>query len=334
MKKNRYSKKSKKLSVRYLVIFIIFEVVFTASTVPLLIFYGPFQNVKKEIVGAAMTTLSHQFIAKIFLTDQQINNVLKDETVSTIYQNNVNDIQFTEGHGSGVELDKVKGKTFTGYMLVVKDPNKVKLGVAKQLGTRGERTSQIAKDNNAIAAINAGGFSDNQSSEKWTGTGANPIGIIISNGVTKCCDIKNQNTKSDIVGLTNKGVLIVGQHSINELKKDNVTQAISFGPALVVNGRPTIKSGDGGWGHSARTAIGQRRDKSILFLVIDGRQVSSYGATLRDIQDIMINEYGALNAANLDGGSSTTLYYNGEIINNPCNSLGERTVPTAFYALP
>ena len=91
-----------------------------------------------------------------------------------------------------------------------------------------------------------------------------------------------------------------------------------------------ITRGDGGWGVGPRTAIGQRKDGTVLFLVIDGRQPGySVGATLRDIQNIMYEE-GAVIAANLDGGSSSTLYYNGKVINKPADLLGERMIPTAF----
>jgi len=93
-----------------------------------------------------------------------------------------------------------------------------------------------------------------------------------------------------------------------------------------------IKKGDGGWGSTSRTAIGQRKDGTVIFLVIDGTFIRGLtGATLKDVQNIML-DYGAVNAANLDGGSSTTLYYKGKVINNPINPLGERMVPTIFYA--
>lgn len=114
------------------------------------------------------------------------------------------------------------------------------------------------------------------------------------------------------------------------MKEKDVVEGISFGPALIVNGEKMITRGDGGWGVGPRTAIGQRKDGTVLFLVIDGRQPGySVGATLRDIQNIMYEE-GAVIAANLDGGSSSTLYYNGKVINKPADLLGERMIPTAF----
>jgi exopolysaccharide biosynthesis protein len=116
------------------------------------------------------------------------------------------------------------------------------------------------------------------------------------------------------------------------MKNLGVTDAISFGPALIVNGKITVK-GDGGWGIAPRTAIGQKKDGSILMLVIDGRQVSSLGATIKDAAEVM-KQYGAYNATNLDGGSSSTMYYEDEVINNPCDPLGERSVPSIVYVKP
>ena len=72
-------------------------------------------------------------------------------------------------------------------------------------------------------------------------------------------------------------------------------------------------------------------DGAIILLVIDGRQVNSIGATLKEVQDILYDEYGAYNATNLDGGSSSTLFYNDEVINNPSDSLGERSIPSIVF---
>jgi len=100
-------------------------------------------------------------------------------------------------------------------------------------------------------------------------------------------------------------------------------------PPLVVNGKPMITRGDGGWGIQPRTAIGQRKDGTVLLLVIDGRQKSGLGATLKDVQELFI-KYDALNAVNLDGGSSATMCYKGAVANRPSDIMGERSIPTAF----
>lgn len=332
----RKPKHSKKTPIwKTIIVFLVFELIFTGVTAPLLIFYGPFQNVKKTVVGAAMTTLSHQFIAKFFLSDAEINKILGENSIDNLEQGDVTQLKFENNHDDSIEREEISdGKKFKGYILIVHDPTRVKVGYSKKLGVEGEMTSQIAKDNKAVAAINAGGFIDSSSGDsKWTGTGGKPVGIIMSNGKVLYNDINDPDSKNDVVAITKNGVLLVGAHSLNEMTSLGVTDAISFSPALVVDGKGTIKSGDGGWGIAPRTAIGQRKDGSILFLVIDGRQTSSLGATLKDVQNIML-QYGAINATNLDGGSSSTMYYDGDILNNPCDPLGERSVPSAFYVKP
>lgn len=333
MKNGKNVNKKKKFSWKILLLFIVFEFIFTGITSPFLVFYGPFNNVKKTIVGAAMTTLSHQYIAKLFLSDKQISDILSDDKVVTVEQDEPDTIQIDNKHDTNIERYDIDGKKFKGYMLVIHDSTRVKVGTSSKLGTAGQLTSQIAKDNNAVAAINGGGFTDQSSTDSnWTGTGGHPVGIIMSNGEVKYNDIGSDTQKVDVMAITKKGVLLVGPHSMSEMKSLGVTDAISFGPAIIVNGKETIK-GDGGWGIAPRTAIGQKKDGTILLLVIDGRQVSSVGATLKDVADVM-QQYGAYNATNLDGGSSSSMYYNGEVINNPCDPLGERSVPSIVYVAP
>ena len=108
----------------------------------------------------------------------------------------------------------------------------------------------------------------------------------------------------------------------------NVRDAVTFGPVLIVNGEPVAITGTGG-GLNPRTVIGQRGDGAVLLLVINGRTTSSLGASYEDCIRIML-QYGAINAANLDGGSSSVMVYNGEIINNIVSMRGDRTVPTAW----
>ncbi|MBV1821089.1 Exopolysaccharide biosynthesis protein [Clostridium cochlearium] len=331
VKNRKVRKKKKRFSFKIFACFLLFEFVFTAASAPFLIYYGPFKNLRKTLVGAAMSTLSHQYIATAFLSDKKIQEILQEDVVEVLEQgNSIKDLEFTNKHDKNIERYDIDGGKFKGYMLVIHDASRVKVGYSSKIPKSGELTSKIAKDNKAIAAINGGGFTDKNDDGNWTGTGGQPVGILMSNGEFIHNDIKDLDKKGDVMAITSKGVLLVGKYSLNEMKELDVKEAITFGPALVVNGQPTIKSGDGGWGIAPRTAIGQRKDGAILFLVVDGRQVRSIGATLKDVQDIML-EYGAYNATNLDGGSSTTMYYDGEVINNPCDPLGERSIPSVVY---
>lgn len=334
MGSNNKSRRKKSHKFRNFILYLIFGLVFTGVTAPLIIFHGPFNNVKKTIVDASMTTLSHQWIAKLFLSDAEIQKIRSEDKVNIVQQGSSNLMKFINSHDNSIErYDISNGIKFTGYVLIIKDPSRVKIGYSNKLGTQGELTSQIAQDNGAIAAINAGAFTDRSGNTLWAGTGGHPTGIIMSHGVIKYNDIKDSNKKTDITAITKDGNLLVGPHSLNDLKSLGATDAVSFGPALIVDGESTIKSGDGGWGLASRTAIGQRGDGAIILLAIDGRTTKSLGASLKDVENIMV-QYGAYNATNLDGGASTTMYYNGSVINNPSDALGERSVPSAFIVTP
>jgi exopolysaccharide biosynthesis protein len=330
-RKNKSSKKKKKNSkLKSFLYFLVFEMFFLSLTTPLLVFYGPFDNVKSSVTGVLWNSYTLRKIPKTFFSNEAIQKILGDGyAISNVNTEDIKLLEFGKNHSDKIDLFDVESSNFNGKMLVIQDPTRIKVGYSKQIPRAGETTSSIAKRNGAIAAINGGGFIDT----KWAGTGGAPLGFIISNGKYISGESNDKDTKKDTIAFTEDGMLIVGKHSQNDLKKYNVKEAISFGPPLIVNGKPTIKTGDGGWGISPRTVIGQKEDGSVLFLVIDGRSVKSYGATLKEAQDIMLKN-GAVNAANLDGGSSATMYYDGKVINTPSDALGERSVPSVFMVMP
>ncbi len=300
----------------------------------LLVFHGPFPTLRRFVVNTAMATYKHQFIARMFLSDAEISKIMNSGTSAKNLTQDMSGVTISNHGGSTVQEYKISGSQYKGYLLIISNPLKVHVGYSSKLGRQGETTSAIAEAHDAIAAINGGGFHDVSSGGGlWTGTGAYPTDFLMSGGKVVYRDSGFTDAKKvNVVALDSQGKLIVGTHSIAELGKLKVSDAFSFpnGPTLVVNGQAAF-SGDGGQGMNPRTAIGQRKDGSILFLALDGRRLNMLGATLHDIQKIML-DYGAYNATNLDGGSSTTMYYNGGVVNNPCDMLGERTVATAIYA--
>ena len=157
------------------------------------------------------------------------------------------------------------------------------------------------------------------------GTGGEPDGLVISEGRLKWGSL---GTTYGIIGIDNNNVLVVGDMTAQAALDRGVRDAVSFGPVLVVNGEAVEVNGSGS-GLNPRTAIGQREDGSILLVVIDGRQVNSLGASYSDVIELML-EYGAVNAANLDGGSSSLMYYNGEYINSCASMYGPRDLPTTI----
>lgn len=320
-----------RISLKRIIIYIVFELILTIIVMPLLIFYGPFTNVRDTLVSTAMTTFSHKYIATLFLPKSQIDEIMKRVSNIGTGSSNENQINFTNFHNNAIDVNDITSNRFEGKVILIHDPTRIQVGISSKLPKAGETTSQIAKNNNAIAAINAGGFIGYVNGA-WTGSGGIPAGIIIHNGKIIYNNAYSKDGLIDIVGFTSDGKLLVGRYSLDEIKSLNIKEAVSFRPAIIVDGKPMIPDGSsGGAGIAPRTAIGQKKDGTVIFLTIDGRDLSGLGATYKDVQNIML-DYGAFNASILDGGSSTTLYYKGKVINNPSNPLGERTVPTIFYA--
>ena len=225
----------------------------------------------------------------------------------------------------GIEVYSVRGGTYTGYMMVVLDPSRVTCGTSREKynGKAGLQLKDIAARYDAVAAINGGGFEDSGGA----GNGGTPIGLVISEG-------KLMHTGGDsgdfyaTVGFNQDNVMIISKMSAKEAQSKGIRDAITFGPRLIVNGEPASVKGQSS-GLNPRTAIGQRADGAVLMLVIDGRQSSSLGATYSDLIKVML-QYGAVNAINMDGGSSSLMYYKGEYLNSGVVLTGSRNMPTAF----
>ena len=301
--------------------FLLVTIIFFIVTSPLIVLFGPFTNLKRAVVGAIMRSRHPHYITWLF-NQEELTGILG--VVTQTQQQKVFD--FTIRKDSNLKIQKIESNRFVGYILEIPDPSRVQVATAADINEKGDTTSNIAKNNNAVAAINGGGFYD----PNGTGTGRLPYGFILHEGKYLLGEQVDFDEEVDFIGLTKKGNLIAGTYSKRELEELGAVEGLTFGPPLIINGEKVIKSGDGGWGISPRSAIGQKKDGTILFLVIDGRQPGySIGATLVDMQNIMY-EQGAEIAANLGGGSSTTLYYNGQVVNKPADLLGERMIPTAF----
>lgn len=296
----------------------------------LLIFHGPLIGLKELYVTTAMTTYTHQYLAHWFVSEEEINAIMEknkvpEPTVNTD-EKAVTVLKPILKEKPALEFEEVSGKGFRGYLLKVGNPHRVHLAATDQLGNRGLRVSEFVEKYTAVAGINAGGFSD----PGGVSFGGTPTGILIAGGEIIH---KDELEAYNLIGLDKNDVLVVGCYTLEQIEKLGIRDAVSFGPFLIVNGEPMITYGDGGWGIAPRTAIGQTKDGTILLLVIDGRQMGSLGATLKDVQDILL-KHGAVNGANLDGGSSSTLVYQGEVKNKPSSSYGPREVPSAFIVLP
>jgi exopolysaccharide biosynthesis protein len=330
-----HKKKSKKATIiQKISIFLVFEIAFSAVFFPLLLFYGPFQNVKETIVNMSYSSQHYQFINKLFLSTEAIGritgNLIDNNPNLPINGTNIPQISVPKYKNSKIEIKNING-SFVGKAMIIHDPTRIEAGYSKFMPVKGETVSSIAKRTGSIAAINAGGFRDTN----WTGAGGIPIGPLMHN--FKFLSGK-PNDKSDkwklqtTIGFTESGILVVGKYNNKDYEKLKIKEAVCFGPLLIQDGKPVDLPSTGG--PSSRTAVGQRKDGAIIFLVFDGRTLTSLGPTLKDLQNIFM-QLGAFTAVNLDGGKSATMYFNKKtIMIASASSLGERSVASALLVKP
>ncbi len=242
----------------------------------------------------------------------------------------------------GIEVLPVSGRTFYGTMMIIEDPSRVSVATTYPWGEYGKNLDVIAKDSGAIAAVNGGLYAS------YENTGARPYGVAVSNGQIQL----NQPSSWPglyMIGLNNDNILVIKNlagMSASQfeayVKENGIRDAVAFQEEasdknnhfvqLIINGEARELNGMGS-GLNPRTAIGQRADGAILLLVTDGRGASGHlGASASDLISVMM-EYGAVNAANLDGGSSSCMYYDEEYLMTSVTfyySNSSWRLPTAF----
>ena len=303
---------------------------------------GPSPTITEKFCRSMRETSAIRWIPNIFLSQEEVD-AFKSESTENDETENVNTSLIhiaptapgdTSGGDDGVELVAITRGTAKGKLLIVRDPSRVILGVSSEefdASVPGMQLTELVTKYGGVAGTNAGGFND----ENGRGNGGVPQGLVISGGAL--LRTGRENELYNIVGFDAGHILHVGTMTADEALAQNITDAVSFrthdglASALIINGE--IQSKNLGGGVNPRTAIGQCADGSVLLLVLDGRSINTLGATMQDVADIML-EYGAVNAGNLDGGSSSVMVYNGEIINNCASVTGPRSIPTAFVVLP
>lgn len=350
---------------------VIVALLIAAYSVMFVLAKGPSPTASTLFVRSVMETSAAKFLARIYFTESEINEILSagtgddqitdpsliqipsekdttaesddvtedpdtDETVSdketadttadssVPIQSDTNDDQPID---DGVEVIKIQGDTYNGTLLIVHDPSRVTLGTLPTYGEgySGKTLRKFIEDYGAVGGINAGGFED----DGGKGTGAVPDGIVIRDG--KIIWGSTDTKYKCVMGFDKNHVLHVGNMTGQQAIDEGIVDGLNFslGPVLVINGVPQNSKRSLGGGLNPRTAIGQRADGAVLMLAINGRQADSLGATYDDLVSIMLG-YGAVNAANLDGGSSTLMVYNGETMNQSAYFFGERKLPNVF----
>ena len=320
-----------------------FAVLFTTLGIVLLfllgicyiLIHGPSEAAKNQFVCALQETSAMGWVANIYLSQEEIDDMVKRNLMQEVDEGTVSDINQVvieddpDDETPELQVIDVYGDTYKGKLIIVKDPSRVFVGTVPTFyeGT-GQVVQQICERYGAVAGINGGEFVD-MGSYSYS---AMPVGAVISEGQLLMGD---RNTVYNITGFTNENILVIGimtaQEALDMGIRDCVHTLHETGPFLVLNGEPltvpdtTVYGG----GKNPRTAIGQRADGAVLLLVVDGRQADSIGATFKDMTQIML-EYEAVNASCMDGGTSTQMVYEGEVINNPYSPTGPRRCPTAF----
>lgn len=317
--KKKKAKKSKGKKVLSVVKYIVTTLYIVGCITFVILLYGPNKSFKNWLISTAMKTMNHQYLCQWFYNDDEINKVLngnyivevEEETDKNLIHKEEEETYANEYEKQILKRDKkakykiidltVNGQK--GYLAAIYDPSLVKVAVTSSVGRYGQYVTKMAEDHNALLAINGGGFYD----PGYNSTGGSPTGITIANG-----KIVTNNTYGSysqgggIIGMTNDNVLVLTKSTAQKAIEAGVRDAVTWGPFLIVNGKKSFIKGNGGWGYAARTAIGQRSDGIVLLLVVDSNSTRTKGADMVDLTEIMSN-YGAVNAANLDGGTSSVM---------------------------
>ena len=296
---------------------------------------GPSEKAKTMFVRTFNDTATLKDIPYYFMPAEEVD-AIKNPTVqeNTEYQYPfekeavVSEVVFPDEpeYQEAIELLDVTGPTWHGKMILVHDPSLLILGTPNDEAGHGYGTTLTVKGYcekyGAIAGITAGGFDMVNNV---------PAGFVINHGqlMYGTPDYTNKG-----LAITKDHKLIVGELNVQELLDMDVDIGVCWWPILIKDG---VKQTGLGGGFSARCAIGQRADGTFILLTVEGRMVSSLGATMDDIADFM-EEQGAINAINLDSGRSAVMVYNGENITKVAIGSGvgvdERALPDAFLVLP
>ena len=328
----------KKISLAMFSIFFLLEGLGIVS----IVYYN--NDFKSWIINTSLKSINYQNITKYIYKDEEISKYLVKNEVdlskdiislddvkveNEIYADEFEREILDRNEDELYKIIKVSGtvigskRHYEGIMVVVYDPANVTLGLSTGMEKNGknnvyaygEQLKKISKNYNAILAMNAGGFHD----PRFRSNGGIPHGVVVANGQVYKGYKVSPNYSEGMIGFTTDNKLVLKKNmGYEEAKNFNYRDAVDFGPFLIVDGKNRYKKVTKYSWATSRTAIGQRADGVVLLLVIDGLQSFSAGASFADEAAIM-EKYGAINAANLDGGTSTSLTLNNKYINSPWN---------------
>ena len=275
---------------------IMFSVYVVLDTLVLEESYQAVEDIKSNIVNTSNSTIS---------TDTKYEDEYMTITLKEYYEND------TKIYVADVEL---------------KDSSLLRTAFAKSSYGKNitEKTSTIAERVNAILAINVDYY------------GVQEKGYVLRNGVIyRSSAVSN---KEDLVIYEDGSFEIINENDITleELLENGAYNVLSFGPALIEDGKISVSENDEvgkAMASNPRTAIGILSDNHYVFVVSDGRTSESEGLSLYELAEFM-ESLGCITAYNLDGGGSSTMYFNGKVVNNPTtngNKISERSISDIVY---
>lgn len=343
--KNSKKKSKKRLHLKIRKFTIMTVLLDVAVVAVLVIIYTPIVHFKTFWIPTAMTTMNHKYLAYTLYSPATVEKVMSENYIEQSSEEvNLDDIIigankdhknysskyekeiFTKDEDNDVyKIIRLEEDGFKGYLTVIYDPSDVELATPKYLGKQGASVAKLCRDNDGLVGINGGGFED---LDGW-GNGSIPYGAIIKDSKLVW---NHPGGDGGLIGFTKEHKMYLTSISPDEAIQKGMKDAVEFGPFLIVNGKAAKIHGDGGWGVAPRTVIAQRKDGVVLFLVIEGRLPGySIGASMNGVIDILLR-YKAYNAANLDGGASSTMAVNGKLYNRPSagGEYGGRSVSNAW----
>ena len=344
--------KSKRLTVGKVIgRFVIALLVFVLITVGGLYFTmrtickGPSEAAKNLFVSTIQETGQMKFLNKLFFSEEEIVAITGQNSMGTLDAELDTDLitiggSTEDGSGdsandfdiNGFELIELTGRTYYAKMMIINDPSRVKLSTIYNgsWAEYGQCLDEFVENGNYLAGVNGGEYQSDSNK------GGHPKGIVVCDGEIQ---YNNPQAGDVLIGFNTDNILMIrdvgglsAQQAKDLVEELQIRDCVTFKDIadgddnhfakLIINGESIPLSGSGS-GANPRTVIGQKADGTVLILVTDGRGASGHlGATAADLVSIM-QEYGAVNAANMDGGSSSSMYYDGNY---------EMTSVTLYYA--
>lgn len=288
-----------------------------------LVFKGPSEAARDLLVMTFLEPSATKWIPGLFLDEETVAAIKNGDQVEADSSDTVTDTSQVvinkdtsvtaeewANYPDGIRIEEYAGSNFNSYIMIIRDPSKVYLATSTEkysTSIPGTRIDDQIETEGAIAGVNAGAFYDNGSISDVVGSV--PEGLVVSHGEVKWTTGSPPNS-SGFAGFNEDDILVVSKENLTKAQAEelNIRDGCCFGPALIINGEVNQEEYDKKSSNQPRTVIGQRADGAVIFLCIDGRQPGALGATNQEATDIML-EYGAVNACNMDGGSSTIMLY-------------------------